>query len=61
LWRNIALPHHCNSVRAEQKISELRYNASMFDASASSLNIASALMAGKVARATISKTTTIKG
>jgi hypothetical protein len=49
------------SVRAGQKISVLGYNKAMFAACPLSLSIASAALASKAARATITKTTTIKG
>ncbi len=49
------------SVRAGQNFLVLRYNAAMFAARPLSLSIASATTAGKAARATITKTTTIKG
>jgi hypothetical protein len=57
------LPCHAKivSVRAGQKILVLGYNPTMFAARPLSLSIASAAMASKAARATITKTTTIKG
>jgi len=57
------LPCHCKtiSVRAGQKIPVLSYNKSMFAARPLTLSIASAALASKAARATITKTTTIKG
>jgi hypothetical protein len=57
------LPCHCKtiSVRAGQKILVLGYNKPMFAARPLSLSTASAALASKAVRATITKTTTIKG
>ncbi|MDZ7921666.1 hypothetical protein [Rhodoferax sp.] len=49
------------SVRAEQKNFVLGYNPPMFAACLLSLSIVFAAMASKGARASITKTTTIKG